>query len=104
MKSEIYIDTISYPLAPSWNNLHILMHNIVLYISIYLFLWFHVLYDLRPINNDRKHAFSAIFISVVFLTLIFDGWSAYICVAMHTMQGMVFSASQSHGSRSARAD
>ena len=35
-----------------------------LHISIYLFPWLHVLYDLSSINNDRKHAFSAIFISV----------------------------------------
>ena len=41
------------------------MHNIVLHISIYLFPWLHVLYDLRSINNDRKHAFSAILISVI---------------------------------------
>ena len=43
------------------------MHNIVLHISIYLFPWLHVLYDLSAINNDRKHAFSAIFIIRVFL-------------------------------------
>ena len=53
------------------------MHNIVLHITIYLFPWLHVLCDLSPINNARKHVISAIFISVVFFcgTLIFDGWS-----------------------------
>ena len=56
----------SYPLIPSWNKLHILMHNIVLHMSIYLFPWLHVLCDLSPINNARKHAISTIFISVVF--------------------------------------
>ena len=36
------------------------MHNIVLQISIYLFSWLHVLCDLSPINNARKHAISAV--------------------------------------------
>ena len=50
------------------------MHNIVLDISVYLFPWLHVLCDLSSINTfDRKHAISAIFISVLFGTLIFDG-------------------------------
>ena len=57
------------------------MYNIVLRISIYLFHGLHVLCDLSPINNDKKHAISAIFISAVFVlggggTLILDGWSA----------------------------
>ena len=43
------------------------MHNIVLHSSIYLFPWLHVLCNLSPINNARKHAISAIFISVAFL-------------------------------------
>ena len=60
------------------------MHNIVLYISIYLFPWLHVLCDLSPINNDRKHAISIILISVFFGTLIFDGWSTLnICSYAH---------------------
>ena len=42
------------------------MHNIVLHISMYLFPWLQVLCDLSPINNARKHAISAIFISVFF--------------------------------------
>ena len=42
------------------------MHNIVLYISIYLFPWLHVLCDLSSINNDRKHAILIIFISGFF--------------------------------------
>ena len=65
----------SYPLTASWNKLHILMHNIVRHISMYLFAWLHVLCDLSPINNARKHAISALFISVIFGTLIFDRWS-----------------------------
>ena len=36
------------------------MHNIILHISIYLFPWLHVLCDLSLINNERKHALSAI--------------------------------------------
>ena len=40
-------------------------------ISIYLFSWLHVLYDLRSINNDSKHAFSVIFISVFFWNINF---------------------------------
>ena len=47
------------------------MDNIVLYISIYTFPWLHVLRDLSPINNDRKHAISTIFISVFFGNNIF---------------------------------
>ena len=31
------------------------MHYIVLHITIYLFPWLHVLCDLSPINNARKH-------------------------------------------------
>ena len=54
MKFGIQIDITSYPLTPSWNYLHILMHDIVLHISIYLFPWLHVLYDPRSINNDKK--------------------------------------------------
>ena len=61
------------------------MHNNVLYISIYLFPWLHVLCDLRSINNDRKHAILIIIVSEFFGTLIFDGWSAHIYVAMHTI-------------------
>ena len=49
----------------------ILMHNIVLHISIYLFPWLHVLCDLSPINNARKHAISVIFISVFFRNINF---------------------------------
>ena len=64
VKFEMYIDITSYPLTPSWYYLHILTHNIVQHISIYLFPWLHVLYDLRSINNDRKQAFLVIFISV----------------------------------------
>ena len=76
MKFDSKIKTTSYPLTPSWNKLDILMHNIVLHISIYLFPWLHILCELSPINNARKHAILAIFISVVFFgTLIFDGWS-----------------------------
>ena len=56
--------------------IHILMHNIVLYTSIYLFSWLQVLCNLSSINNDRKHAIWIIFISVFFRTLIFDEWSA----------------------------
>ena len=40
------------------------MHNVVLHISIDSFSWLHSLCDLCPINNDRKHAILAIFISV----------------------------------------
>ena len=59
------------------------MHNIVLHITIYLFPWLHVLCDLSPINNARKHAISAIFKSMFFfITLIFDRWSVLICVAI----------------------
>ena len=47
------------------------MHNIALYISIYLFPWLHVLCELSPINNDRKHAISAIFIIRVFWNINF---------------------------------
>ena len=39
------------------------------YCSVYfhiLISWLHVLCDLSPINNDRKHAILAIFISVFF--------------------------------------
>ena len=71
----IIIYVTSYPLTLPWNYMHILMYNIVLHISIYVFLWLHVLYNLRSINYDRKYAFLAIFISVFFGTLIFDGWS-----------------------------
>ena len=46
------------------------MHNIVLHITIYLFPWLHVLCDPSPINNARKHAISAIFISLFFLNII----------------------------------
>ena len=61
------------------------MYNIVLHIYIYLFLWIHVLCDLKPVNNDRKHSILAIFISMFFGTLIFDWWwSAKICVAICT--------------------
>ena len=67
MKFDSSINITYYSLIPSWNKLHILMHNIVLHISIYLFPWLQVLCDLSPINNARKHAISAIFISVVFL-------------------------------------
>ena len=53
------------------------MINIVLYISIHLFPWLHVLCKLNSINNDRKHAIIIIIIHIrVFGTLIFDGWSA----------------------------
>ena len=31
---------------------YVFMHNIVLHISIYLFPWLHVLYDISPIIND----------------------------------------------------
>ena len=50
----------------SLNELHTIMHNIVLYIAIYLIPWLHVLCDLCLINKDRKHALLAIFISVFF--------------------------------------
>ena len=47
----------------------------------YLFLWLHVLCDLSPINNARKHAISAIFISVFFWEhFIFDG--CMVCLNM----------------------
>ena len=64
--SFIYIEIASYHLTHSWNKLHVLMHNIVLYIFRYVFPWLHVLCDLRLINNDRKHVVSAIFTSVFF--------------------------------------
>ena len=67
----------SYPLTPLWNKLLMLMHNIVLHISIYLFPWLHVLCDLRPINNDRKHAIFAILISV-----------GYFCRYLFLMSGL----------------
>ena len=49
----------------------------------YLFSLLHVSCDLGFINNDRKHAFPAIFILVFFVTSLFDGRSAQIRVTMH---------------------
>ena len=43
----------------------------VQYISIYLFIWLHVLCDLISINNDRKYAILIIFISVFFWNINF---------------------------------
>ena len=43
------------------------MHNIVLHISIYLFPRLHVLCDLSPINNARKHAISLNTLSYIIL-------------------------------------
>ena len=71
VKFDSEIKITSCPLTPSWNKLHILMHNIVLHISIYLFPWLHISCYLSPINNARKHAISAILISVFFWNINF---------------------------------
>ena len=40
------------------------MHNIVLQlVSIYLFPWLHVLYDLSPINNARYYSMCSLAVS-----------------------------------------
>ena len=51
VKFDSSIKITSYPLTPSWNKLHILMHNIVLHIFIYLFPWLHVLCDQIQYHN-----------------------------------------------------
>ena len=76
MKFDSEIKITSYPLTPSWNKLHLLMHNIVLHITIYLFPWFHILSDISVSfimsENMRFRPYSY---PCFFGTLIFDGWS-----------------------------
>ena len=68
------------------------MHNIVLHISIYLFPLLHILCDLKSIKNDRKLAFSAIFIYVFVGALFFNGGLPkymYLCTQSINKNGIV---------------
>ena len=81
-------------LVKSRKNNIIKNNNNFLHFSVYIFPWLHLL-CICLINNDRKHAISAILISVFFGILIFDEWSALICVSIQKMIELLLSFNRS---------
>ena len=60
VKFEIKIKITFYPLTPSLNKLHILMHTIVLHNFIYLFPWLNLLCELCHIKMTKTYDFGHI--------------------------------------------